>query len=87
MLVKRLECRVHSRAVARLRKVQEGLRQKAAVARFRRKVQKGLSSLSWPGGQGVALGAVSREVTDVFWDSHHTDGVWFGVWLVLSPVI
>lgn len=70
MLVKRLECRVHSKAMARLRKVQEGL-----------------SSLSWPGGQGVALAAVSREVTDVLWDSHHTDGVWFGVWLFLSPVI
>lgn len=39
------------------------------------------------GVQGVAMEAVSREVTDVLWDSHHTNGVWFSLWVVLYPVI
>lgn len=73
MLVKRLECRVHSRAVARWRKVQEGAELPQHV--------------SGPGGQGMALEAVSKEVTDVLWDSHHTKEVWFSLWLFLDPVI
>lgn len=57
------------------------------------KVEKGSGGSQAPpvcllcGVQGVAMEAVSREVTDVLWDSHHTNGVWFSLWVVLYPVI
>lgn len=68
MLVKRLECWDQPRDVASWRKVQEGAELPQHV--------------SWPGGQGVAMEAVSK-VIDVYWDSHHTNRVWFSLWVVL----
>lgn len=59
------------------------------MARWR-KVQEGAElpqHVSWPGGQGMALEAVSKDVTDVLWVSHHTNGVWFSLWVFLYPVI
>lgn len=41
--------------------------------------------VSWPGGQGMAMEAVSTEVTGVLWDSHHTNGVWFSLKDVFVP--
>lgn len=55
-----------------------------------RKVEEGAElsqHVSWPGGQGMAMEAVSKEVTGVLWDSHHTNGSWFSLWVFLYPVI
>lgn len=66
MLVKGLGWRVHSRAVTRWRKVQEGAELSQCV--------------SWTRGLWTAKEAVSREVTGMLWDSHHTNGSQFSLW-------